>query len=93
MITKRFQPNRTQITSAGVVAKVSGSEGCMKEYVYSPKENLTHEELVAIVGYMIGYSTFNEAPFGAERHFRAIGNDDPKKEPSFKDRVTGWFNL
>ena len=42
----------------------------MSEYIYDPKENITLEELTAIVGWMTENSTFYGIPPKiAERHF------------------------
>ena len=41
----------------------------MSDYYFVPQENMTHEEVVAILSFMIEYSTFSDKPKGAERHF------------------------
>jgi hypothetical protein len=38
-------------------------------YFFKAQENMTHEEVVSILSYMIDLSMFNDIPKGAERHF------------------------
>jgi hypothetical protein len=67
-------------------------EVCMSDYEFTPQENMTNEEIVAILSMMLEFSAFYYPPHGAERHFKEIVVPETKKKLVL-DGLKGVFKL